>query len=114
MQCSYIFSFQCYSIPGDVKLSSAQLQDVSEKFLIELKQKSEAENDLESGRLLEIPESLDFYISTEEPSDELKKVLDQRFETAEVIERQPDDLTCGTLEKPCVYVLTGREFFKNI
>ena len=114
MQCSYILSFQCYSIPGGVELSSTLLNEVSEKFLTELKKQSEAENDLESGRLLEIPESLDFYISTEEPSDELKKVLDQRFETAEVIERQPDDLTCGTLEKPCVYVLTGREFFKNI
>jgi len=106
MRCLLFSSFECYSIPEDPNID---FEEIAAEFLTEVRKRAAADNDL-NGKLLteELPASFTLFDKSV-PSDALDEVLNNREEIAEIITVQ-DSLTCGTLDKPCVYLLLGLSY----
>ena len=103
-------SFECYSIPENPNID---FEEIAAEFLKEV-QKRAAEDDALNGKLLteELPTSFNLFDAAK-PSSAKDEVLDNRKKVAEIITVQ-DSLTCGTLDKPCVYLLLGLSYSKIV
>ena len=108
MTCLLFSSFECYSIPGDVNID---FEDIAAEFLKVVEKRAEEDNDF-NGKLLteELPASFTLFDKSV-PNDALDEVLKIREDIDKIIAIQASGtLTCGKLDKPCVYVLIGMSY----